>query len=63
MIEEMTDPAGPITDIDHQMLELKKLLRPATGREYQKIIGACQSIRTNLSYIEDWAFQKGKGNE
>lgn len=63
MIEEMTDPSGPLTEIDHQILALKKLLRPAAGKKYADVIEACQSIRMNLSYIEDWAFQKGKGNE
>ena len=60
MISDYTDPAGPMTDIDKNILELRKLLRVSSGPELTKIIACCQSIRSNLSFIEDWAFQKGK---
>lgn len=60
MIEDANDPAGAITDIDVKILELKKLLRPATGKEYKAMIACCQIIKSNISSIEDWAFQKGK---
>lgn len=60
MISDYNDPAGPMTDIDKNILELRKLLRVSSGPELTKIIACCQSIRSNLSFIEDWAFQKGK---
>jgi hypothetical protein len=63
MIDEMNDPAGPLTEIDHDILALKKLLRPASKTDCTNVIAACQSIRRNLSFIEDWAFQKGKLND
>ena len=63
MEENFTDPSGPMTLIDQQILLLKKLLRPAGNPDTKAIIDACQSMKAELSYIEDWAFQKGKQNE
>ena len=60
MISDYNDPAGPMTDIDKNILELRKLLRVSSGPDLNQIIACCQSIRRDLSSIEDWAFQKGK---
>lgn len=61
-IQEANDPAGPMTDIDKDMTELRRLLRVSARPDLQKIQACCQSIRANLSSIQDWAFQKGKNN-
>jgi len=61
-IQEANDPAGPMTKIDHDILELKRLLRVSARPDLKSIQASCQSIRANLSFIQDWAFQKGKND-
>jgi hypothetical protein len=62
IIQEDNDPAGPMTEIDKDMTELHRLLRVSAKPDLKMIQKHCQSIKANLSTIQDWAFQKGKSN-
>lgn len=61
-VQEMIDPANEFVKVSQRMSELAKLLRPVGTIEGEKIIKACQEIKRNISYIEDWAFRYGNSN-
>ena len=63
IIEQMQDPSTELVEVNKLVAQLNLLLRDCQTVRSSEIITACQSVKSNLSYIEDWAWRKGKQNE
>jgi hypothetical protein len=59
----MENAAGVLVDTNTLMNKLNRLLRNAGTTPATEIITTCQAIKSNISFIEDWAFQQGEVNE
>jgi hypothetical protein len=59
---EMKDPASELCDCNTLINALNRSMRNPYATNLTEVITLCQSLKSNLSYIEDWAFQKGKSN-
>lgn len=59
-IQEVIDPASEFVAAMQKMADISKFLRAANFVNKEEIIVACQEVKRNMSYIEDWAFRYGK---
>lgn len=59
----MEDPSKEIVEVEKQVKLLSKLMRDAYSVPTTEIIASCQSIKSNISYVEDWAWRKGNKDD
>ena len=56
----MKDPAEEVVECNSLLRRLNQALRNGHNIDVIDVIATCQALKSNLSCVEEWAFQKGK---